>query len=219
MTSPGDQGRFPGYDVLSQRRHWDEVTQGVVLRRLGPPEPLRFFTEPEGAVARALLDRLLGQDGTPPHVDVLADVDRRLALGETDGWRHADLPHDGEAWRRTMQLLDEDSAARHGCGFACATAEQQMALVQRVQDASGGRWHELPAKHVWSLWTRYACTAFYAHPWAWNEIGYGGPAYPRGYANLTGREHWERPETDAQDPVPWAARTEAARAAHLGRFG
>ncbi len=37
--------------------------------------------------------------------------------------------------------------------------------------------------HVWSLWTRYACTAFYSHPLAWNEIGFSGPAYPRGYKN------------------------------------
>ena len=65
MTTPGGQGRFQGYDVLAQRNHWDEVTQGVVLRRLGPPAPLRFFTEPEGATARALLDRLLGQDDEP----------------------------------------------------------------------------------------------------------------------------------------------------------
>jgi len=37
---------------------------------------------------------------------------------------------------------------------------------------------------VWSLWTRYACTAFYSHPRAWDEIGFDGPAYPRGYKNL-----------------------------------
>ena len=26
--------------------------------------------------------------------------------------------------------------------------------------------------------------AFYSHPWAWNEIGFGGPAYPQGYMRL-----------------------------------
>lgn len=36
---------------------------------------------------------------------------------------------------------------------------------------------------MWSLWTRYACTALYAHPHAWGEIGFPGPAYPRGYKN------------------------------------
>lgn len=46
---------------------------------------------------------------------------------------------------------------------------------------------------MWSLWTRYACTAFYAHPYAWNEIGFPGPAYPHGYKNpgLNRREPFE----------------------------
>jgi hypothetical protein len=34
---------------------------------------------------------------------------------------------------------------------------------------------------------------YYAHPWAWDEIGYGGPAYPRGYMRLENGqpEPWE----------------------------
>ena len=45
--------------------------------------------------------------------------------------------------------------------------------------------------------------AFYSHPWAWNEIGFGGPAYPRGYAALGvgHREHWEPDEAFELDPV------------------
>ena len=26
--------------------------------------------------------------------------------------------------------------------------------------------------------------AYYAHPYAWDEVGFGGPAYPRGYMRL-----------------------------------
>ncbi|MDQ3430688.1 MAG: gluconate 2-dehydrogenase subunit 3 family protein, partial [Actinomycetota bacterium] len=53
------------------------------------------------------------------------------------------------------------------------------------------------------LWLRYACTAFYAHPWSWNEIGFGGPAYPRGYKNLgvNRREPWEVADADGGDPL------------------
>jgi hypothetical protein len=57
---------------------------------------------------------------------------------------------------------------------------------------------------VWSLWTRYACTAFYAHPAAWAEIGFPGPAYPRGYKNAgVGKlEPFEvRDARPAEDPV------------------
>jgi hypothetical protein len=57
---------------------------------------------------------------------------------------------------------------------------------------------------VWSLWTRYACTAFYSHPAAWNEIGFAGPAYPRGYKNtgVDRREPFEvRDAQPGDDPV------------------
>lgn len=220
MTTPGDQGRFDGYDVLAQSNYWDEVTQGVVLRRLGPPAPLRFFGEQEGAIARGLLDRLLGQDAEP-RIDVLADIDSRLALEVTDGWHYADMPHDGQAWRDTLGFLDDDAQQRFGQSFAVLTREQQAACVQHVQDTIGSSWHGLPARHVWSLWTRYGCAAFYAHPWAWNEIGFGGPAYPRGYKNigLGRREPHETAERDARNPVPWATKTEQARRNHLDLLG
>jgi len=216
VTTPQSAGRFDGYDVLGQVPTWDLVTQGVVLRRLGPPAPLRFFTEPEGAIARQLVDRLLGQDDEP-RVDVLADIDSRLALGVTDGWHYADMPHDGQAWRDSLAALDDLCRQRFAAGFATATRPQQMAMVQTVQDQIGGRWCGLPARHVWSLWTRYACAAFYAHPWAWNEIGFGGPAYPRGYKNIgfDRREAWEKPERDPRDPVTWGQKTEQARTRHL----
>jgi hypothetical protein len=79
----------------------------------------------------------------------------------------------------------------------------------------------LPAQHVWSLWTRYACTAFYSHPWAWNEIGFGGPAYPRGYLNLgvDAREKWEHAGASAQDPVPFAVGVERAATEHEALLG
>ena len=38
--------------------------------------------------------------------------------------------------------------------------------------------------------------AYYAHPAAWNEIGFGGPASPRGYVrmNFDRRDPWEAAE-------------------------
>jgi hypothetical protein len=38
--------------------------------------------------------------------------------------------------------------------------------------------------------------AYYAHPVAWNEIGFGGPAGPRGYVRmaLDRRDPWEAAE-------------------------
>jgi hypothetical protein len=202
VTPGGRQPRFPGFDVLAQARHWDPVTAGVVLGRLGPPPPVRFFTPDEEAVVRPLLDLLLDQH-EDPRVPVLEMIDARLAEGSTDGWRYDDLPEDGQAWRDTVSALDADAQAGHGTGFARCDDEARAGLVQAVQDLGSGRWHGMAADRVWSLWTRYACTAFYAHPWAWNEIGFSGPAYPRGYKN-TGvgrREPWEVEDHSDLDPV------------------
>jgi hypothetical protein len=183
--TPGWHRRFPGFDALSQARHWDRVTADVVAARAGPPPVMKFFTGPEEACARALLNLLTGQDEQEdePAVPVLEMIDARLEAGETDGWRYADMPEDGQAWRDTLSYLDADAERRCGTSFAAAREADQVALVQAVQDLNSDDWHGLPAAHVWSLWTRYACTAFYAHPFAWAEIGFPGPAYPRGYKN------------------------------------
>lgn len=180
----GPAGRFPGFDVLSQAPHWDQVTAELITARSEPPPEVKFFNDAERACATALLDLLTGQDGNDQYaVPVLEMIDARLAAGETDGWRYEDMPEDGQAWRDTLSYLDDDAFRRCGTTFAGASAVDQMALLQAVQDLGSAEWHGLPASHVWSLWTRYACTAFYSHPAAWSEIGFPGPAYPRGYKN------------------------------------
>jgi hypothetical protein len=200
---PDGADRFPGFDVLSQSPHWDPVTAELVLGRVGPQGPLRFFTAHEAPAAAALFDQLLHQRHEP-RVPVLAMVDARLADGQTDGWRYADMPEDADAFRLSLVGLDADARAAGGAGFAELPWELQSEVVGGVQ-RTGGSWRGLPAVRVWSVWTRYACTAFYSHPWAWNEIGFGGPAYPRGYGNLgmDRREHWEVADaaasTEAQD--------------------
>jgi hypothetical protein len=217
-VTPGGKGRFPGFDVLGEVDRWDDVTAGVVLTRLDPSPDLSFFTPAEQATASALFDQLLAQHDEPK-VPVLAMVDRRLALNETDGWFYEDMPEDAEAWRMTLGWLDEDAAELRGARFHLLDRDQQGQLIQGIQDAED--WHGLPANRVWSLWTRYACAAFYSHPWAWNEIGFGGPAYPRGYKALgvNKREGWEVAEHNPRDPVPWASRVEEAHRAHEAQIG
>jgi hypothetical protein len=205
-TARGWAGRFPGFDVLNRVWHWDPVTAEAVVARTAPPAAVKFFTELEEPCARALLNLLTGQDERDgaQAVPVLEMVDSRLAAGETDGWRYADMPEDGQAWRDTLAYLDADAYQRCGTPFAEARRADRVAMVQAVQDLKSAEWHGLPAAHVWSLWTRYACTAFYAHPFAWAEIGFPGPAYPRGYKNagVGKREPFEVGDArPSEDPV------------------
>lgn len=205
MSRSSDRGqrweqRFGSFDVVEQAGRWDLATAGVVLARLGPRPGIRYFSPAEEAVARALCRRLLDLDDDQAE-RVVGLIDGRLAEDQTDGWRYDDMPEDGEAWRRSLAGLDGEAAATHGQGFASCASDEQEKLLQGIVDLGSGRWQGFLADRVWSLWTRYACTAFYALPAAWSEIGFPGPAYPRGYKNLgVGRtESFEAPDRIPDD--------------------
>ena len=204
-------GRFEGFDVLRQRIHWDPATRDAVERRLHPGPALRFFTMSEAAVARALVDRLMAQNADQsPYVDVLAMIDARLADDETDGWNYDTLPADPDAWRASIAGLDSDARELHHRGFTECTEDQQRAMIESVRTWATREWRGMPPTQLWSLWTRYAATAFYSHPLVWNEMGFPGPAYPRGYKNIgiDRPEPFEQADSDPRDdPLRREART------------
>jgi hypothetical protein len=153
--SPDDPaGRFPRFDAVAQARHWDTITAGVVQARLAPAPPVRFFSPPEQAIAAALTGLLLGLRGDEP-VPVVEHIAARLAEQQTDGWRYADMPEDGEGWRSSLSGLDSDARELCGRGFADCPESHQAELIQAVQDRGAKDWHGLPAAQVWSLRTRY----------------------------------------------------------------
>ena len=193
-------GRYPDYDVLEEAGHWDETTRRVVLDRAANPPPLRFFTAAEARCLGAFLDVALAQDDEP-RIPVLAMVDAKLYEGRLDGFRYAHMPDDRDTWRVVARALD----ASAGGDFAALDDDRRFALVKAF--AEGTLEHaEIDASSAWSVVMRGALAAFYSHPWAWNEIGFGGPAYPRGYMRLapgpTGRSPYEAVEAFDIDPVP-----------------
>jgi hypothetical protein len=195
-TTPQMHGRYPDHDVLANARHWDDVTRDVVLDRVANVPPISFFTEAEARVLGAFLDVLLAQDAEP-RIPVLNLVDAKLTAGRLDGYRHAGMPDDREVWRIVARRLE-------GEGFLDATAVEREALVGRFADGDYD-WPEVDVSLAWGVVTRGALSEFYSHPWAWNEIGFGGPAYPRGYMRLqpgpAGREPHEGIEAFDHDPV------------------
>ncbi len=203
-TTPQMHGRYPDFDVLEQSEHWDGVTRRVVLARLHPP-PLRFFDDGEARTLGAFCDVVLAQD-REPRVPVLALVDAKLHDGRFDGYQYADMPGDRETWRLVARGLDEAARQRGGPSYAEADADTQREVCAAFANGSlsDGVWLVLGVAHAWAVVMRAVLGAFYSHPWAWNEIGFGGPAYPRGYMRLGigQKEPWEAEDSFPLDPVP-----------------
>lgn len=203
-------GRYPGFDVMGEQSHWDDATRDVVAGRLGDVPDIRFFTPDEVVTATALTDQILHQQDSP-RIEVVNLIDERLHTGQTDGYQFASMGHDSDAWRKSLEALDTDARQTHGAAFHELSSTQRDEMLARISGMGNDDWFGMPAGRVWSLWTRYACSAFYSHPWAWQEIGFAGPAYPRGYKNrrpdsdtMHGREPFEvadaRPGLDPVHP-------------------
>jgi hypothetical protein len=203
-------GRYPDFDVLETVDSWDAATRKVVLARLEPPGPLRFFSADEERCLRAFCDTVLAQDAEP-RVPVAESVDDKLASGKLDGYQYADMPDDRDAWRLVLRALDETASRRYRkASFADADDATREAIVDQFAKGQldGGTWDRLNVKRAWSVCMRMVLSGFYSHPWAWNEIGFGGPAYPRGFMRLGGptgpaavREPFETPGATDEDPV------------------
>jgi hypothetical protein len=208
--TPQMHGRYPDYDVLEQAGHWDTVTRELVLARVNDVPRIRFFTTAEAATLTALSDLLTGQD-SEPRVPVINFVDEKYFKGELDGFQFDDMPDDRDAWRLVARGLDEQANERCGAAsFAGADPATQHAIVDQFAsgELGGGSWAQLNVKRTFGLVMRVVLSCFYSHPWAWNEIGFGGPAYPRGYSRFGSphlqraeREAWEGEEAYDRDPV------------------
>jgi len=194
--------RYPGYDVLSKRNSpsWNDKTRAVLDERLAiDPDRHRFFVAAEWLTLRALCDRIIPQppDRAQP-APLAAMIDEKLFGNETDGYRDGRLPPMREAWRRGLAAIDAE-AFRLGRRFHELTATEQDAVLTRVQngEAHDAVWADMsPALFFAKRVLHDIVNAYYAHPSAWSEIGFGGPASPRGYVrmNFDRRDPWEAAE-------------------------
>ncbi len=195
------QDRYPGYDVMAKRDtpSWNPVTREVIDRRLAVPREPRFFNPDEWAALQAVCDRIVPQPSNRAKVPLPAYVDEKMFTRKLDGYRYEGVPEQSQAWKQGLAALDEAANREHGAGFAAIRPEQQDGLLRQMEagtlqaEALQGMWPDGFFKH---RVIQDIVGAYYAHPTGWNEIGFGGPASPRGYVrtDLNRRDPWEAAE-------------------------
>ena len=208
-STPQMHGRYPDFDVLEQADHWDEVTRKVVLDRVENVPPIALLRPRRGGDAEGVLRRRARAGRRA------ADPGALLRRREAARGQARRLPLLRHARRR------RDVAARRAAGSTRRRRRAAPRLRGRAARAAGRdrpplREGRAPRRRVGPTQRRArvrasSCAtslqAFYSHPWAWNEIGFGGPAYPRGYAALrqpaprASSEAWEAPRGVRLDPV------------------
>jgi hypothetical protein len=180
---------YPGYDVLAKWRSlsFDEITREVLRRRLHPPLAPRFLTPDEWRLLQAIIDRLLPQPDRAVPIPVAIWIDDHLAGDGGEGYRDARMPPMRRAWRTGLAGIEAEARRALGAAFAELSPEQQDTILRRVQagEVETPAWRGMDAaKFFRDDLLKLSASLYYAHPAAWSEIGFGGPASPRGYVRL-----------------------------------
>ena len=191
-------GYYPDFSTMAQKNYWEKATRQVVQGRVDTTPKRTFFTEDEWKFWTVVFEHLLPQtDRTPDRqIPLVAPLDDRLAKNRNDGYRYADMPEDRVAYRIGVKAIQDEAKERFDNDFLSLPYRQQDMVLEALHDGKpkGGAaiWKRMSVSRFWELIVSDAVKAYYAHPWAWDEIGFGGPAYPRAYMRL------ERGE-----PEPW----------------
>jgi hypothetical protein len=191
-------GYYPGFSTLSQSPFWDDATRQVVDKRVRQPPPRKFFSEDAWKFWAVVFEHLVPQtDRTPERqIPLIPMLDERLAANRTVGYRYEDMPRDRVVYEIGIEAIDKEAEQRYGGPFLLLSSLHQDEVLKAIEQgeprAAADIWKKMSVKRFWQMIMADAIDAYYAHPWAWDEIGFGGPAYPRAYTRL------ERGE-----PEPW----------------
>ena len=224
MRQRKQPGYYPGYSTLSQRAYWDAATRAEVENRVYNVPEIRFFTVEELPLIAAVCDRIIPQDDRLPEwrVPVVNYIDERLFENTISGYRYEDMPPDREAHRLGLQAIDQTARDIHGSAFLALDRLKQDLVLKSIHDgeklAAPDIWARMSIDRYWQLLVGDCVSAYYAHPWAWDEIGYGGPAYPRAYMRLEGGmpEPWEVDEQRYEWTAPPDSISDAYEATGAG---
>ena len=195
------QTPYRTYDVLDKwdSPSWNEQTRAAIHERLSQIPPRRFLSEEQWLLMEAIAGRLVPQPERDEPVPIVPFVDALLHNNHSPGFRYADMPPMRDAWQQGLKAIAAEAQERHGKSFDQLSEQDQDELLRDVENNRVDRrfWGNLPAGGFFKHHLlKEVVGIYYSHPKAWSEIGYGGPASPRGYARLglDERDPWEAEE-------------------------
>ena len=234
LPATGQAGYYPGYSTMSQSKFWDAATRKLLCDRVESVPPMRFFNEGQWRFWTVVFDHLIPQSDRSEdrRIPIVGRLDERLFENRTAGYRFENMPHDRLVYQSLgIHAINAEAQARRGGDFLALDHLAQELVLRAIHDGRpiGGHdtWTHMSVHRFWQFLMTDAIEAYYAHPWAWDEIGYGGPAYPRAYTRLERGEpepweveeqryEWLAPEDSVSDDVDDASHhlTEAEQHRH-----
>ncbi|MCS7465017.1 gluconate 2-dehydrogenase subunit 3 family protein [Paenibacillus doosanensis] len=180
------ESHYPTYDVMAAQHEWDPNTRKLVNDRLHTGGDYRFLKVTEAEMLRAWCSLLMDDDRGEIIQYVIEHIDQSLSQG-TESERKPGIPPSPALIRIGLDALDESCQLLYTDRFFHLAYDRQRQIMESISTGDGTPhelWKQVPQEAFFLRLLMLAAEAYYSHPRVWSEIGYGGPAYPRGYVRM-----------------------------------
>ncbi|GFZ94363.1 hypothetical protein GCM10008018_45870 [Paenibacillus marchantiophytorum] len=175
---------YPTYNVMDEQKEWDPHTRSIVAARLIREQSYGFLTNVEAETLRTWCGLLMDDHRGDIIQYILSHMDQALTDNKGEGQRKRDTPPIRHLLRQGLKGIDEAGWLAASLPFFKLDEPAQRQIMRQISTATyppTRSWDGIPQKALFQKLLQLSVDAYYSHPLVWSEIGFGGPAYPRGY--------------------------------------
>lgn len=190
------QSHFPSFNVMNEKDEWDDHTQSIVTSRLNSTQSYQFLTPIEVDMLRRI-SSILVSDQTPEVLNfVLNHIDQTLHKSPGEGQRKTGVPKAPELIREGLKAIEQGVQTLYSNSFLNLDIADQKQYLKDISESKAEPqdvWSQIPQEPLFKKLMSLTVESYCSHPKVWSEIGYAGPAYPRGYVRteLGQLDPWE----------------------------
>ncbi|MED4017552.1 gluconate 2-dehydrogenase subunit 3 family protein [Sutcliffiella cohnii] len=190
---------YEEYNVMDQFHEWDVITQRVIRNRLAASD-VSFFTPEEQNTIIALYPIIFPSHLGDIGVNVLALLDQRMRENKINGYVKGTTLQKVDVIRTGLRYVATECYTQFHHPFSTLEKKLQISYVGQLVENIGSSevWIKITPKLFFTTFTYEILKIIYADPSVWSDIGFGGPAFPRGYYTFGFDQFdpWEAPNNE-----------------------
>ena len=127
---------------------------------------------------------------------IVSHIDQTLHQSLGEGQRKVGVPEAPELIRSGLRAIEEGVQSLYGTSFISLDIDRQKQVLQKISECKAEPmevWNSIEQEPLFNKLLKLTVESYCSHPKVWSEIGYAGPAYPRGYVRtkLGQLDPWE----------------------------
>jgi hypothetical protein len=187
---------YPEYNVADQFHEWDKNTQETIHTRLSAFQ-IKFFTPEEQELLVSLFPILFPSHLGDFGINILSILDERCLNEKCQTYVKGTSLLTIDVIRKGLKAIHLECFTQFHQPFSQLEKKLQLSYIESLKLNIGDKkvWKEFSPALFLKTFSFDMVKITYSDPSIWSKIGYGGPAFPRGYYAFGFKQFdtWEAP--------------------------